>query len=87
MSLKKRFVANSFYCVFIIRPVWQLTPRGQLYKPVVLNTSPRDPLFCILCMSTLFNTPDSDPQLIRIDSLNLTLLDKIDIQNVQSSGS
>jgi len=35
----------------------------------VLNSSPRDPLLCILCMSPLFNTPDSDPQLVdSIDS-------------------
>jgi len=33
------------------------------FKAGLLNSSPRDPLLCILCMSPLFNTPDSDPQL------------------------
>jgi len=39
-------------------------------NPVVLNSSPRDPLFCILCMSPLFKKPDSDPQFVRINSMN-----------------
>jgi len=52
-------------------------------KSVFLNSSPRDPLLCILCMSPLFNTPDSDPQLYRIESMNWTECVR---QNVQSSG-
>jgi len=39
-------------------------------KSVFLNSSFRDPLLSILCMSPLFNTPDSDPQLDRIESMN-----------------
>jgi len=65
------------------------------FKAGVLNSSPRDPLLCILCMSPLLNTPDSDPQLIKIDSTAILtswgsesgVLNKGDIHNMQSSGS
>jgi len=37
------------------------------YSSGVLNSSPRDPLLCIWCMSPLFNTSDSDPQLMSLE--------------------
>jgi len=62
-----------------IAAISRVKPRGSdryvHTKAGVLNCSPRDPLLCILCMSPLFKTPDSDPPLITID-----------MHNMQSSG-
>ncbi len=46
------------------------------------------PPLCTFCMSPLFNTPDSDNQLIRRQIRELHCVsDKSDIQTVQSGGS
>jgi len=50
--------------------------------------SQSDPLLCILWMSPLFNTPDSDPQPIRIDiesfKIKIHLLDEKHAINIMS---
>ncbi len=55
---------------------------------MVFNPVPGDTQLCIFCMSLLFNTPDSDHQLIRREIMNcMCVSDKRYIQNVQSGGS
>jgi len=39
---------------------FELLPSGKRFRSGVLNSSPCDPLLCILCMSPLFNTSDSE---------------------------
>ncbi len=38
---------------------------AQYSRSVVFNPGPGDPLLCTFCVSPLFNTPDSDHQLIK----------------------
>lgn len=51
---------------------------------MAFNPGSGDPSLCTFCTSPLFNTPDTDNQLIRITQLTVSY--KKDIQNVQSRG-
>ncbi len=58
---RKREVNESF-------EFWNLQ---DVFKAVVLHSSPRDLLLCTFCMPPLFNTPDSDHQLTRRETHEL----------------
>ncbi len=55
------------------------------FRLVVLNPGPGEPQLCTFC--SLFNTLDSDHQLIMRELYELSVLDNGDIQNVQSRES
>ncbi len=48
--------------------LWHHCTQPKLF---ILNSCSRDPLLCIFCMSPLFNTPNSDHQLIRRETFFL----------------